>query len=74
VIQDAHACGIKIGICGEAPSNDPEFAAFLVDSGIDSMSLNPDSFVRTLKSVAGAEAGGPAQPAKAISAATPVAA
>jgi pyruvate,water dikinase len=74
VIQDAHACGIKIGICGEAPSNDPEFAAFLVDCGIDSMSLNPDSFVRTLKSVAGAEAGGPAQPAKAISAATPVAA
>ena len=56
VIGDAHASGIKIGICGEAPSNDPEFAAFLVRNGIDSMSLNPDSFVRTLESVAAAEA------------------
>lgn len=55
VIADAHACGIKIGICGEAPSNDPEFAAFLVEKGIDSISLNPDSFVRTLNSVAAAE-------------------
>ena len=55
VIADAHACAIKIGICGEAPSNDPAFAAFLVEHGIDSMSLNPDSFVRTLKSVASAE-------------------
>ena len=55
VIADAHACGIKIGICGEAPSNDPKFATFLVQCGIDSMSLNPDSFVRTLKSVAAAE-------------------
>lgn len=55
VIGDAHACGIKIGICGEAPSNDPEFARFLVDCGIDSMSLSPDSFVRTLSSVAEAE-------------------
>ncbi len=55
VITDARASRIKIGICGEAPSNDPDFAAFLVDCGIDSMSLNPDSFVRTLKSVAAAE-------------------
>ena len=55
VIADAHACEIKIGICGEAPSNDPEFARFLVECGIDSMSLNSDSFVRTLKSVAAAE-------------------
>ena len=55
VIADAHASGIRIGICGEAPSNDPAFAAFLVERGIDSMSLNPDSFVRTLKSVAAAE-------------------
>jgi pyruvate,water dikinase len=55
VIADARASGITIGICGEAPSNDTEFAAFLVDCGIDSMSLSPDSFVRTLKSVAAAE-------------------
>lgn len=55
VIADAHACGIKIGICGEAPSNDAKFAAFLVEREIDSMSLNPDSFVRTVNSVAAAE-------------------
>ena len=56
VIGDAHSCGIKIGICGEAPSNDGEFAGFLVECGIDSMSLSPDSFARTLKSVAAVEA------------------
>jgi pyruvate,water dikinase len=55
VIADAHTCAIKVGICGEAPSNDPKFAAFLVECGIDSMSLNPDSFIRTLSSVAAAE-------------------
>ncbi len=67
VIADAHACGIKIGICGEAPSNDPEFAAFLVKQGIDSMSLSPDSFVRTLHSVAATERR-PASPAPTQSA------
>ena len=64
VIADAHDCGIKIGICGEAPSNDPGFAAFLVECGIDSMSLNPDSFVSTLKSVSAAERGRAAQASK----------
>ena len=47
VIGRAHRCGTKVGICGQAPSNYPEFAAFLVESGIDSISLNPDSFVAT---------------------------
>lgn len=45
-----HTCkkrGIKIGICGQAPSDYPEFAEFLVESGIDSMSLNPDSVLKT---------------------------
>lgn len=55
-IQKAHAAGIKIGICGQAPSNYPEFAAFLVDCGIDSISLNPDSFVGTIRRVAATEA------------------
>jgi pyruvate,water dikinase len=55
-IRKAHAAGIKIGICGQAPSNYPEFAAFLVEQGIDSISLNPDSFVRTAKRIAAAEA------------------
>ncbi|NKX53142.1 phosphoenolpyruvate synthase [Arthrobacter mobilis] len=55
-IRKAHAAGIRIGICGQAPSNYPEFAAFLVGEGIDSISLNPDSFLRTLPVVAEAEA------------------
>ncbi|GGG22283.1 phosphoenolpyruvate synthase [Caldovatus sediminis] len=56
VIRRAHACGVKVGICGEAPSNHPDFAEFLVEQGIDSISLNPDSFVGTLRRVAEAEA------------------
>ncbi|GAA0604188.1 phosphoenolpyruvate synthase [Craurococcus roseus] len=56
VIRRAHACGAKVGICGEAPSNHPDFAEFLVAEGIDSISLNPDSFAGTLRRVAEAEA------------------
>ncbi len=56
VIARAHACGVTVGICGEAPSNHPEFAAFLVEHGIDSISLNPDSFAATVPRVAAAEA------------------
>jgi len=37
----------KIGVCGQAPSDYPEFAAFLVDCGVDSMSLNPDTVIKT---------------------------
>lgn len=55
-IRKAHAAKIKIGICGQAPSNYPEFAAFLVREGIDSISLNPDSFVHTIAEIARAEA------------------
>ena len=55
-IAKAHAAGIKVGICGQAPSNYPEFAAFLVREGIDSISLNPDSFAATARHVAEAEA------------------
>ncbi|MEJ7929802.1 phosphoenolpyruvate synthase [Ramlibacter sp. AN1015] len=57
-IVKAHAAGIKIGICGQAPSNYPEFAAFLVEEGIDSISLNPDSFVATVRRVAQVESAG----------------
>ncbi|MBI2145685.1 phosphoenolpyruvate synthase [Candidatus Woesearchaeota archaeon] len=42
----------KIGICGDAPSSYPEFAEFLVDCGIDSISLSPDAVVKTLMVVA----------------------
>ena len=63
VIRRAHVCGIKVGICGEAPSNHPDFAAFLVEERIDSISLNPDGFVAAARSIAEAEArGGPRGP------------
>jgi pyruvate,water dikinase len=42
----------KIGICGQAPSDFPEFAAFLVDCGIDSISLNPDTIIKTTLRIA----------------------
>jgi pyruvate,water dikinase len=54
-IERAHAAGVKIGICGQAPSNHPDFARFLVEQGIDSISLNPDSFVVATRAVAEAE-------------------
>jgi len=47
----------KIGICGQAPSDYPEFARFLVEQGIDSISLNPDSVIKTMLEIAKAETG-----------------
>jgi pyruvate,water dikinase len=47
VIRAAKASGRKIGICGQAPSDYPEFARFLVELGIDSLSLNPDAVMKT---------------------------
>jgi len=52
VIQTARNAKRKIGICGQAPSDFPDFAAFLVECGIDSMSLTPDTAVRTRLMVA----------------------
>jgi pyruvate,water dikinase len=52
VIQAAKAKGRKIGICGQAPSDYPEFAQFLVEQGIDSISLNPDAVLKTLLTIA----------------------
>ena len=54
-IQSAKRCGRKIGICGQAPSDYPEFARFLVEEGIDSISLNPDAVVRTRIAIAAME-------------------
>jgi pyruvate,water dikinase len=51
-IETAHRCGRKIGICGQAPSDYPEFARFLVGLGIDSISLNPDAVLRTRLQIA----------------------
>jgi pyruvate,water dikinase len=47
VIEKAKKNNRKIGICGQAPSDYPEFARFLVELGIDSLSLNPDSVMKT---------------------------
>jgi pyruvate, water dikinase len=49
--------GRKIGICGQAPSDYPEFARFLIAQGIDSISLNPDSVIKTMLEIAKAEKG-----------------
>ena len=49
--QGHELTGRKIGICGQAPSDYPEFAQFLVDRGIDSISLNPDAVLRTTLAV-----------------------
>ena len=55
LIRAAHDNDITISICGQAPSLYPDFAAWLVKEGIDSISANPDSVIRTRRSVAGAE-------------------
>ncbi|WP_398330058.1 phosphoenolpyruvate synthase [Vulcanococcus sp.] len=55
-IRSAKRCGRKIGICGQAPSDHPEFAEMLVREGIDSISLNPDAVLKTRLKVAAIEA------------------
>ncbi|MGF1515671.1 MAG: phosphoenolpyruvate synthase [Elainellaceae cyanobacterium] len=54
-IKRVKRCQRKIGICGQAPSDYPEFAQFLVEQGIDSISLNPDSVLKTTLAVAAIE-------------------
>jgi pyruvate,water dikinase len=55
VIKTAKRCGVKIGLCGQAPSDQPEFAAFLVECGIDSISYNPDSLLKGIENMNKAE-------------------
>jgi len=55
LLRKARTKGIKTGICGQAPSDHPEFAEFLVANGIDSISVTPDSFLEVKKHVAKAE-------------------
>jgi pyruvate, water dikinase len=55
VINACKARGKKVGICGQAPSDYPEFAEFLVGLGIDSISLNPDTVLKTRISIASKE-------------------
>ena len=55
VIGRAHRAGRKVGLCGQAPSNDPAFARHLVRAGIDSISVTPDAFLAVKRHVAKAE-------------------
>jgi pyruvate,water dikinase len=55
VIDSAHEHGRKVSLCGQAPSDRPAFVEFLVQAGIDSVSVTPDSFLRVKNNVAAAE-------------------
>ena len=56
LIRTAHAAGRPVGICGQAPSDHPDFVDFLVEQGIDSISLTPDAILRATREVLAAEA------------------
>lgn len=51
LLEKAKSTGTKVGICGQAPSDFPDFAEFLVSHGIDSISVTPDSMLKTLHSI-----------------------
>jgi pyruvate,water dikinase len=51
IIKKAKESGIKIGLCGQAPSDFPEFASFLVEQGIDSISFNPDAILKGIENI-----------------------
>ena len=54
-IEKAHKNKRKIGLCGQAPGDFPEFAKFLVEQGIDSISFNPDAVASGIKNIVKAE-------------------
>jgi pyruvate,water dikinase len=56
LIERAHRAGVRVGICGEAPSNHPDFAEMLVEAGIDSISVSPDRLLQVKTRVAEVEA------------------
>jgi pyruvate, water dikinase len=56
LIEEAHEHDTKVGLCGQVPSDHPEFAEFLVEAGIDSISVTPDSFLKVKTVVATVEA------------------
>lgn len=55
VIKTAKKCGVKIGLCGQAPSDNPEFAFFLIQNKIDSISFNPDALIKGIENMNKAE-------------------
>lgn len=54
-VEKAKAAGLKIGLCGQAPSDYPEYARFLVECGIDSISFNPDALIKGIENILKAE-------------------
>jgi pyruvate,water dikinase len=52
LIDKARKAGVKVGICGQGPSDFPDFAQFLVELNIDSISVTPDSFIKTTRAIA----------------------
>ena len=56
VIDKAKKSATKIGLCGQAPSDFPEFVQFLVEKGIDSISFNPDALLKGIENIKKAEA------------------
>jgi pyruvate,water dikinase len=55
MIDKAKYCRVKVGLCGQAPSDIPQFAQFLVRKGIDSISFNPDAFLKGIQNIIAAE-------------------
>jgi pyruvate,water dikinase len=51
LIRTAKECRVKVGICGQGPSDFPDFAQFLVEEGIDSISVTPDSLIKTIRAI-----------------------
>jgi len=57
MISAAHAAGSRVGLCGQAPSDHPDFAAFLVKLGIDSISFNADALLKGIDNISRCEEG-----------------
>ncbi len=55
LLKEAHARGLKVGICGQGPSDFPDFAEFLVKEGIDSISINPDTILKATMNIKAVE-------------------
>ena len=51
LIDTAKKAGVKVGICGQGPSDYPDFAQFLVEKGIDSISVTPDSVIKSVRAI-----------------------
>jgi pyruvate,water dikinase len=55
LIKTAKSKGVKVGICGQGPSDFPDFAEFLVREGIDTISVTPDSILKTVRAISSLE-------------------